>query len=82
MKMERAIFFALILGLAVMFSVPASAFKIESPNETLFQFGAWIATDLGVWYRSKELRNGKSDNTQNDFRPAPLEPPLRFAGSR
>ena len=64
MKMKKTLFFALILGLAVMFAVPASAFKIESPKETIFQFGAWIATDLGVWHRSKELWNGKNDNTQ------------------
>ena len=62
--MKKTLLFALVLGLAVMFAVPAFAFKIESGKDNTFYFGAAIFTDLGAWNTSKELGNGKSDKTQ------------------
>jgi hypothetical protein len=62
--MKKIVIFALVLGLAVMFAIPASAFKIESGKDTTFYFGALFLTDFAAWNRSKELFNGKSDNTQ------------------
>jgi len=62
--MKKTLIFALVLGLAVMFAVPAFAFKIESSKDTTFYFGGVMMTDLAAWSRSKELFNGKSDNTQ------------------
>jgi hypothetical protein len=62
--MKKTLIFALVLGLAVMFAIPAFAFKIESAKDNTFYFGALIYTDFGAWNRSKELFNGKSDNTQ------------------
>ena len=38
--MKKTLLFALVLGLAVMFAVPAFAFKIESGKDTTFYFGA------------------------------------------
>jgi hypothetical protein len=62
--MKKTLIFALVLGLAVMFAVPAFAFKIESAKDNTFYFGAAIFTDLAAWNYSKELGNGKSDKTQ------------------
>lgn len=63
--MKRTLLFALVLSLAVMFAVPAFAFKIESGKDTSFYFGALVYTDLGAWNRSKELApGGKSDRTE------------------
>ena len=63
--MKKNLIFGLILGLAVMFAVPAFAFKIESGKDTTFYFGALVITDFGVWNRSKELApGGKSDRTE------------------
>ena len=63
--MKKTLLFALVLGLAVMFAVPAFAFKIESGKDTSFYFGALAYTDLGAWNRSKELApGGKSDRTE------------------
>ena len=62
--MKKTLLFALVLGLAVMFAVPAFAFKIESGKDTTFYIGGVFMTDLAAWNRSKELFNGKSDNTQ------------------
>ena len=55
--MKKALLFALVLGLAVLFAVPAFAFKIEGAKDTNFYFGALILTDVGAWNRSKELRH-------------------------
>ena len=57
--MKKTLLFALVLGLAVMFAVPALAFKIESGKDTSFYFGALVLTDLGAWNRSKELARGQ-----------------------
>jgi hypothetical protein len=65
--MKKTLIFALVLGLAVMFAVPAFAFKIESSKDNTFYFGGAMFTDLAAWNRSKELFNGKSDNTQMIF---------------
>jgi hypothetical protein len=65
--MKITLIFALVLGLAVMFAVPAPAFKIESGQDGTFYFGGLFYTDLAAWNRSKELFNGKSDNTQLIF---------------
>jgi len=62
--MKKTLLFALVLGLAVMFAVPAFAFKIESGKDNAFYFGGVFMTDLAAWSRSKEQFNGKSDNTQ------------------
>ena len=62
--MKKILIYALVLGLAVMFALPAFAFKIESGKDTTFYFGGLLMTDFGAWSRSKELFNGKSDNTQ------------------
>ena len=65
--MRKILIFALVLGLAVMFALPAFAFKIESAKDTTFYFGGLFYTDLAAWYRSKELfqpTTQKSDNTQ------------------
>ena len=62
--MKKTLLFALVLGLAVMFAVPAFAFKIESGKDNTFYFGAAIFTDFAAWNYSKELGNGKSDKTQ------------------
>jgi len=62
--MKKTLIFALVLGLAVMFAIPAFAFKIESAKDNTFYFGAAIFTDFGAWNYSKELGNQKSDKTQ------------------
>ena len=63
--MKKTLLFALVLGLAVMFAVPAFAFKIEGAKDTNFYFGALAYTDLGAWNRSKELAPGrKSEQTE------------------
>lgn len=65
--MKKILICALVLGLAVMFALPAFAFKIESAKDTTFYFGGLIYTDLAAWNRSKELfqpTTQKSDNTQ------------------
>ena len=62
--MKKTLIFALVLGLAVMFAVPAFAFKIEGAKDTNFYFGALMLTDIGAWNRSKELYDGKSDQTE------------------
>ena len=56
--MKKTLLFALVLSLAVMFAVPAFAFKIESGKDTIFYFGALMYTDIGAWNRSKELVPG------------------------
>jgi hypothetical protein len=58
--MKKTLIFALVLGLAVAFAVPAFAFKIEGGKDTTFYFGALVLTDFGVWNRSKELVPGYS----------------------
>ena len=62
--MKKILICALVLGLAVMLALPAFAFKIESAKDNTFYFGGLLMTDFGAWNRSKELFNGKSDNTQ------------------
>jgi len=62
--MKKLLILALVLGLAVMLALPAFAFKIESAKDNTFYFGGLLMTDFGAWNRSKELFNGKSDNTQ------------------
>jgi hypothetical protein len=63
--MKKALIFALVLGLAVMFAVPAFAFKIEGAKDNNFYFGGLMLTDVGAWNRSKELApGGKSDRTE------------------
>ena len=68
--MKKTLLFALVLGLAVMFAVPAFAFKIESGKDTTFYFGALILTDLGAWSRDADLvktntgRGGATDRTE------------------
>jgi hypothetical protein len=69
--MKKTLIFALVLGLAVMFAVPAFAFKIEGAKDTNFYFGALMYTDIGAWNRSKELVPGftpaapnRSDRTE------------------
>ena len=63
--MKKTLIFALVLGLAVMFAVPAFAFKIEGGKDTNFYFGALVYTDIGAWNRSEELDPAeKSDKTE------------------
>jgi hypothetical protein len=63
--MKKALLLTLILGLVVMFAVPALAFKIESGKDNKFYFGAIMYTDIGFWNRSKELApGGKSERTE------------------
>jgi hypothetical protein len=63
--MKKTLLLALVLGLAVMFAVPAFAFKIESAKDNNFYFGGIMMTDIGAWSRSKELAPGnKSDRTE------------------
>lgn len=62
--MKKTLIFALVLGLAVMFAVPAFAFKIEGAKDTNFYFGALMLTDTGARNLSKELYDGKSDQTE------------------
>jgi hypothetical protein len=62
--MKKTLILALVLGLAVMFAVPAFAFKIESAKDNNFYFGGIMMTDLGAWNRSKELYDKKSDQTE------------------
>jgi len=52
--MKKLAIFALVLGLAVAFTVPAFAFKIESAKDQTFYFGGTIMTDIGYWGQSKE----------------------------
>jgi hypothetical protein len=66
--MKKTLLFALVLSLAVMFAVPAFAFKIESGKDNSFYFGAAVFTDLAIWNRNKELvPGGKSDRTELIF---------------
>ena len=44
--MKKLAIFALVLGLAVAFAVPAFAFKIEGAKDQKFYFGAQIFTDI------------------------------------
>jgi hypothetical protein len=53
--MKKSLIFALVLALAVMVAVPASAFRIEGAKDTKFYFGALVYTDLGVWNRDEDL---------------------------
>ncbi len=68
--MKKTLIFALVLGLAVMFAVPAFAFKIEGAKDTNFYFGALMYTDIGAWNRSKELVPGLLRGPRTD----PIEP--------
>ena len=66
--MKKSLIFALVLGLAVMMAVPASAFRIEGAKDTKFYFGALVYTDVGVWSRDadnfKTSFPGQTDRTE------------------
>jgi hypothetical protein len=63
--MKKSLIFALVLGLAVMVAVPASAFRIEGAKDTKFYFGALAYTDLGVWNRDEDaLRTNLPGQTE------------------
>jgi hypothetical protein len=62
--MKKTLLFALVLGLAVMFAVPAFAFKIEGAKDTNFYFGALMYTDIGAWHRDENLGPQKKDRTE------------------
>ena len=56
--MKKLGLFALILGLVIAFALPAMAFTIEGAKGEKMYIGGTIMTDLGAWYRSKELIAG------------------------
>jgi hypothetical protein len=78
--MKKLAIFALVLGLAVAFTVPAFAFKIESAKDQTFYFGGTIMTDIGYWGESQErtARYGETSSRTSVFLNTPRHSNIRM----